>query len=271
MSKVEGNRIVRKLQTLRANGAKALITYITAGDPDLATTAELVLALEKAGADLIELGVPFSDPLADGPIIQRAAQRALERGTTLTAIMDLVTKIREQSEIPLLLMTYYNPVLQLGLDNFVRRAKSAGVDGVIIPDLPVEEAGELLAVTKKHDFCLVPLVAPTSTPERIAKITRLGQGFVYCVSLTGVTGIRENIANNIDDFLQEVRLHTDLPMAVGFGISNPEQAARMAADSDGVIVGSALVSLIEQATDHRTLLESVTGLTARLKEAVASA
>lgn len=263
------HRIDTRLRQLYERGEKGLITFITAGDPDLDTTFKLVLALEKAGADLVELGVPFSDPMADGPVIQRSSQRSLAGGTNLKGILNLVRRLRQHTEIPLLLMTYYNPVLQYGLERFAVDAAEAGVDGVIVPDLPLEESAHLLQELKEEGQHLIYLVAPTTTPERLEKISRVARGFIYCVSLTGVTGMRDAISPDIKKFMQGVRRHCSLPLAVGFGISNPRQAAIIAEAADSVIVGSAIVSLVEQFHNQpEVMLERVSGLIEELKEAI---
>lgn len=261
------HRIDTRLRQLYERGEKGLITFITAGDPDLDTTFKLVLALEKAGADLVELGVPFSDPMADGPVIQRSSQRSLAGGTNLKGILNLVRRLRQHTEIPLLLMTYYNPVLHYGLDRFAVDAAEASVDGVIVPDLPLEESAPLWQVLNSNGQYLIYLVAPTTTPERLEKIAASAGGFIYCVSLTGVTGMRDGISADITEFMQRVRRHCSLPLAVGFGISNSRQAALMAEDADAVIVGSALVGLVEQFRNQsEVMLERVAGLVKELKE-----
>lgn len=240
------NRITRKFAQLKANNKKALITYVTAGDPNLKATADLVLAMEQAGADIIELGIPYSDPLADGPVIQAASQRALQGGTTLTKIFEMITGLRKETQVPLVLMTYVNPIIQYGVEIFAAKAAKAGVDGLIIPDLPSEEMEILKGPMNEAGLAIIPLVAPTSTESRIAKIAKEAQGFIYCVSLTGVTGVREQVGQNVEAFIERVRKYTDKPLALGFGVSTPEQAAQMVKAADGVIVGSALVKVIAE-------------------------
>lgn len=264
----DDNRISRSFAELNKKGEKGLITFVTAGDPDLDTTARLVLSLEEAGADIIELGIPYSDPLADGPVIQQASLRALANGTTLRKVIELVSHLRAKTQVPLILMTYYNPVLQYGLESFVSDAARAGVDGLIVPDLPMEEAGELAGLMEREKLCLIPLIAPTSGRERISKITANALGFVYCVSLTGVTGIRDSVPEQLQEFMAAVRLCTNLPLAVGFGISNPAQAAAVASSCDAVIVGSALVKTINEHTGSKGLLDIVSGYIRAMKEAV---
>jgi tryptophan synthase alpha chain len=266
------NRIDAAFDRLRRDGRKGLIAYITAGDPSYEATGDLVLAMERAGADLIELGVPFSDPMADGPVIQQASMRALAGGTTLTGILSLVRRLREHTQIPLLLMTYYNPVLHYGLATFAADAAAAGVDGLIVPDLSVEESGPLLAELQRNRVHLIPFAAPTSTAERLARIGQQAQGFIYCVSLTGVTGARQGLPPGIEEFMQRMRVCTNRPLAIGFGISNPEQAALMAQLGDAVIVGSAIVSLVEQYdADREMMLQQVSALVGSLKQAISQA
>ncbi|MGD0621267.1 MAG: tryptophan synthase subunit alpha [Thermacetogeniaceae bacterium] len=273
------NRIDAAFDRLRRDGRKGLIAYITAGDPSYEATGDLVLAMERAGADLIELGVPFSDPMADGPVIQQASMRALAGGTTLTGILSLVRRLREHTQIPLLLMTYYNPVLHYGLADFAADAAAAGVDGLIVPDLSVEESGSLLAELLQHRVHLIPFAAPTSTPERLARVGGAGsggpgaaRGFIYCVSLTGVTGAREGLPPGIEEFMQRVRVCTDRPLAIGFGIASPAQAALMSKLGDAVIVGSAIVSLVEQyAAEREMMLQQVSALVGSLKQAISQA
>lgn len=266
-----GNRITRKFQQLSQTGEKALITFITAGDPDLAATKQLVLTLEKGGADIIELGVPYSDPLADGPVIQAASQRALKSGTNLTGIFQTAADLRNLTEIPIVLMTYYNPLLRYGLPNLARDAAKAGIDGFIVPDLPMEESEELGALLAERGLYLIPLVAPTSGLQRIARITAAGGGFIYCVSLTGVTGVRTEIPDNIGEFTEVVRSATTKPVAVGFGISTPQQAEAIARHCDAVIVGSALVKTIGEKGKTPEMLEAVLDMTRALKKPLKNA
>ncbi|MGB9791027.1 MAG: tryptophan synthase subunit alpha [Thermacetogeniaceae bacterium] len=263
------NRIDRVFQRLRERREKGLIAFITACDPEPSLTERLVFAMERAGADLIELGVPFSDPMADGPVIQRASQRALRRGTTLREILELVKRLRMRTEIPLLLMSYYNSLLQYGLQDLAADAAAAGVDGLIVPDLPVEESPPLLAEAERRGLDLIPFAAPTSTPERLARTAEVARGFIYCVSLTGVTGMRRGLPPGIEEFIARVRRHCFQPLAIGFGISSPEQAARMAELGDAVIVGSAIVALIEEHQGEPDLLEEkVSTLVREIKEAI---
>ena len=224
---------------------KAFIPFITAGDPDLGVTEELVPAMAEAGADLIELGIPFSDPVAEGIIIQEADMRALASGTTTDKIFDSVRRIRQKTDVPLAFMTYINPVFAYGVDKFMKNAADCGIDALIVPDMPFEEREELLPACKKYGMVLIYLVAPTSK-KRAQAIARESDGFVYCVSSLGVTGVRSQITTNIKEMVDTVKQARQVPCAVGFGISTPEQAREMAAQSDGVIVGSAIVKMVAQ-------------------------
>ncbi|MCY3714350.1 MAG: tryptophan synthase subunit alpha [Gemmatimonadetes bacterium] len=262
------NRIEETFASLKTADRKALIPYIMAGDPDLDTTAALVVELDRRGADLVELGVPFSDPIADGPTIQRAALRALDRGTTLRAIVDTVASIRKQSTIPIVLMTYYNPVLAYGTGDLCRDAARAGVDGLIVPDLPPEEGTELSDACRRYGLTVVFLVAPTSTAARIELVSRHTTGFVYCVSLTGVTGARGKLADGVDAFMAQVRSRTDRPLGLGFGISSPEQAREAARMADGVIVGSAIINEMEAHAGEPDMVRSVGEYVASLRTGI---
>jgi tryptophan synthase alpha chain len=240
-----------------------------AGDPDLATTKTLIIEMEKAGCDIIELGAPFSDPLADGPTIQKAAIRALKNGTSIADVLGLVADVRKTSRIPLILMTYYNLIFHYGEERFVNDAATAGLDGVILPDLPPEEAGTLIPLAKKAGLDTIFLLAPTSTGERIRIVCKVSQGFVYYVSLTGVTGARTGIQSSIEESLKKIMAATDKPVAVGFGISTPDQAAQLARwGAHGVIVGSALVKVIEENSASPELVGKVTAFVKALKQGV---
>jgi tryptophan synthase alpha chain len=229
-------------QSLRDRHECALIPFITAGDPDLETTAKALIALDRAGADIIELGVPYSDPLADGPVIQAAATRALQAGVKLADVLEVVTQVSPQIKAPIILFTYYNPILNLGIPEFLKRIVAAGVRGLVVPDLPLEESKGLLEPAGLMGIELILLVAPTSPPERMKAIAASAQGFVYLVSVTGVTGMREGMGNNVGEILNQLRSLTDKPIAVGFGISDPAQAKQVKElGADGVIVGSAMV------------------------------
>ncbi|MCI0403894.1 MAG: tryptophan synthase subunit alpha, partial [Acidobacteria bacterium] len=225
----------------------ALVAYVTAGDPNLRFTEKLVLRLAEAGADVIELGVPFSDPIADGPVIQRASERALRARTKLTDVLKLAARIRRRSAVPLVLFSYYNPVLQLGLERFAERAAAAGVNGVLITDLTPEEAGEYVRVMRRHGLDTVFLAAPTSTRARLRQIARLSRGFVYLISRRGVTGMKSDVPSEVKPMVRRLRRLTRLPIAVGFGIARPEQVAALNGVADGVVVGSALVECCERA------------------------
>ena len=224
---------------------KAFITYITAGDPNLETTEKLVFEMEQAGADIIELGIPFSDPIAEGPVIQEASLRALASGTTVKKIFDMVKRIREKSQIPLVFLTYINPVFKYGYDAFFAKCKEVGVDGIIIPDLPFEEKEEVHIFSSKHGIDLIPLVAPTSE-DRIRKIAASAEGYLYVVSSLGVTGMRSEIKTDLKSIIDVARETAKAPIAVGFGINTPEQAAKISQVADGIIVGSAIVKMIAE-------------------------
>lgn len=238
-----------RISAVFKNGHKALIAYITAGDPTPEKTPDLVFGLERGGVDLIELGIPFSDPIADGPVIQRGAERALKAGTTVRKVLEIARKTREKSQIPLLLFTYMNPVLRYGLDALARDAKAAGIDGCLLTDLSVEEALSYTGAMKAAGLDTVFLAAPTSTPERMKLVSEYSSGFVYLVSRTGVTGERATVSDSVAPLVNSMRAITKLPLAVGFGIATPEQAREVAKIADGVVVGSAFVRLIEQNGD----------------------
>ncbi|HEY5974433.1 MAG TPA: tryptophan synthase subunit alpha, partial [Geobacteraceae bacterium] len=240
------SRIGTTFATLHKRQEKALVTFITAGDPDLATTARLIPAMAAAGADLIELGVPFSDPMADGPTIQLASERALAGGASLAGILAMVKSVRATCQVPILLMGYYNPIFVYGVERFVSDAAAAGVDGVLLVDLPPEEAAEFARLAESVGLDTVFLLTPTSDAGRIRLVNRLGRGFVYYVSVTGVTGVRAAMADSLPAAVAAIRCQVKLPLAVGFGIATPAQAAAVAPAADGVVVGSALVKLFEQ-------------------------
>jgi tryptophan synthase alpha chain len=260
------SRIDATFERLRGRGERALVVYLMAGDPSLADTERLVVEAERRGADVIELGVPFSDPLADGPVIQRADVRALASGTSLTRVLEMVATLRSKVRLPLVLMTYYNPVLAFGLKAFARTAADAGADGVIVPDLPHEEAEPLRAETEPAGLDMIHMVAPTSTPARVRTIARLSRGFIYLVSLTGVTGERRDLPPDLEAQVRTLRLVTTKPVCVGFGISTPAHAAAVGRLADGVAVGSAIVRTIEHHTGTPGLVEKVGDFIASLKE-----
>jgi tryptophan synthase alpha chain len=243
-------RISRRFAALRDSGELGLVAYITAGDPSLAATHKFVLALAEAGADVIELGIPFSDPLADGPTIQRASERALKSGTTLAGVIALVREIRQSSEVPLVLFSYYNPVLQMGLDKFAAAAENAGADGVLITDLAPEESDDHRRILAAHHLDTIFLGAPTSTDDRLTKIAAASSGFLYLISRTGVTGAKDALPDDLPTLLRRARAVTQLPIAVGFGISLPGHVSILGGLADAAVVGSALVSEIANATAH---------------------
>jgi tryptophan synthase alpha chain len=238
------SRISDRFAALRARGETGLVIYIMAGDPDLETTRRLILELEQAGADVIELGVPFTDPLADGPSIQAANERALAAGTTLNGILRLVRDLRRETQIPILLMTYFNPIFRAGMEDVAAEAREAGVDGMLITDLPPEEAEEWKAVAEGAGLDTIFLLAPTSTEERIRIGARAAGGFVYCVSRTGVTGTRAELPEDLHALLERIRAQTDQPIAVGFGVSTPEHVRQLGRWCDAAVVGSAVVNII---------------------------
>lgn len=250
--KPAGNhRLARTFTRLKELGGKALMPFFVAGDPDLDLTRELCLASAAAGADLLELGLPYSDPLSDGPVIQAAAQRALAGGTTTRKVFGLVSDLRREldsrgQEVPIVLLSYYNPVFRFGREEFLAAAAAAGIDGLVIPDLPLEESGDLEAVSAAVGLDLIKLLAPTSTDERIRETGRRARGFIYCVPLTGVTGVRDSLSDRGRELVDRVRAYTEVPLLVGFGISNPGQAAEVIRFADGVIVGSALVRMVAE-------------------------
>ncbi len=251
------NRIEQKFRELRKLKKKALIAYIMAGDPDLETTYKLVLEMERQGADIIELGVPFSDPIADGPTIQRAGQRALRSKADLGKILALVLRLRKKTEVPIILMTYFNILFRFSLVKFVREASKRGVDGLIIPDLIPEEAGELLSLSKAHNLSLIFLVSSTSDAARIKKVTSMTRGFIYYVSLTGVTGARSSLPKDIRDNVLRIKKINSKPVCVGFGISKAKQVKEISKFSDGVVIGSAIVNVMERNLGKRDLIKRV--------------
>jgi tryptophan synthase alpha chain len=254
---MSNNRIDQKFRELQTQKKKAFIAFLTAGDPDLKTTRELVLEFEKVGVDIVELGVPFSDPLADGPTIQAASQRALAKGVDLRQILAAVQDIRQVSQVPIALMTYYNPVYRYGEDRFIHEAKQRGVDGVIIPDLPPEEAGFFIRSAKEKDISTVFFLAPTTTDRRMKSIVEVSTGFVYYVSLTGVTGTDKGFSKDNAAKIRAAKKWTKTPVCVGFGVSTPEQVKALGKIADGVIVGSAIVQQIEKHRGAADLVQNV--------------
>jgi tryptophan synthase alpha chain len=236
-----------------AEDRAAMMPYVMTGYPEPESAPEIALALERGGADLLEIGMPFSDPLADGPTVQRAATVSLANGTTVARCIETVARIRERSAIPMVLMGYYNPIRQYGVKRFCREAAEAGAEGLILPDVPPEEAEDVRETARSSGLDLIFLVAPTSTEVRLERAAEIGCGFLYCVSLTGVTGARADVSEGLEGFLGRVRRHTDLPLAVGFGISTPEHARAVARVADGVIVASALINLMDETEPDRRL------------------
>ena len=262
------NRLDATFQRLKDKGEKALIAYIMAGDPSLQDTEQLVLGLERSGADVIELGVPFSDPIADGPVIQQAAERALRSGTSLLRILTMVAGLRHKTQIPLVLMAYYNTIHAYGEKDFCRDAAQAGVDGLIVPDMPLEESGPLKDRAEDEGLDLIFLLAPTSTPARRAAVAKASKGFIYYVSLTGITGAKLTDLGNVEDNVKRIRKVTRVPISVGFGVATPQDAVRIAAVADGVIVGSAIVKQIAAHQQDSALVTSVGTFVSSLKQAM---
>jgi tryptophan synthase alpha chain len=260
-------RIARRFRELAEASELGLVAYITAGDPSLAATEKIVMAAADAGADVIELGMPFSDPVADGPTIQRASERALRGGTNLAGVLELVRSIRSRSDLPLVLFSYFNPIFQMGLRKFAGDAASAGVDGVLATDLTPEEAGEYRAVLQGHDLDTIFLAAPTSTDERLAQIAQASTGFLYLISRTGVTGAREALPPDLPALVRRTRKFTALPIAVGFGISLPTHVTVLGGIADAVVVGSALMADIEKAATVDAAVDGVAECIRRLKSA----
>ena len=261
-------RIGKKFEALRARNEKALIVYVTAGDPSLEITNKLILEMEKSGVDIVEIGVPFSDPTADGPVIQAASQRALKAGATLSGVLKMVAEVRRASQIPIVLFGYFNPIFAYGVDKFAHAASQAGVDGILVVDLPPEEASELRNHTDTAGIDFISLVAPTTGKARLKTILRGATGFLYYISITGVTG---TAAPKIDDIARElgkIRKLTKMPLAVGFGITNAEQAKEIGAIADGIVIGSALVKMIDDHQNDKDLLKMVSAYVRSIKNAL---
>lgn len=263
-------RIQERFGALRNAGELGIVAYITAGDPSLDATLKFVLALAEAGADVIELGVPFSDPLADGPTIQRASERALKSGTTLARVIELVRRIRQTSQVPLVLFSYYNPILQMGLEKFANAAETAGADGVLATDLTPEESEDYRRILAAHHLDTIFLGAPTSTDERLAKIAACSSGFLYLISRTGVTGAKDALPDDLPALLRRARAVTQLPIAVGFGISLPGHVSVLGGLADAAVVGSALVAEIEKATKAGASAGAIEGAASALTAKVRS-
>ena len=262
------NRIVAKFALLRSAGKKGFVVYVGAGDPNLEATRKLALAFDTAGVDVLELGVPFSDPLADGLVNQLAAQRGLESGTTPPKLLETVAAIRKDSQIPIVLYIYFNLIHKVGLEQFVAEAANVGVDGLIVLDLPPEESDNYEALMKRAGLCHIYLVAPTTPEDRMALIVKRGSGFIYYISREGVTGMQTSVATNLASQVAKIRAHTALPIAVGFGISNPEQAKLVAQAADGCVVGSAIVNQIAEHGKSPELIATVSAFVKSLAEAV---
>jgi len=245
------NRIDLSFQRLKKEGKKAFIPYITAGDPGIETTKKFVRVLAGAGADIIELGIPFSDPLADGPTIQRAVERSLSAGATTRGIFRMVRDLRKDVDVPLVFMTYYNIVFNYGIEKFIADSKKSGADGIIVPDLPMEESHELTDIADKHDFSVILLAAPTTPVDRFGKIARCSRSFIYYVSITGVTGARKALSDKLYGHIRHLKRVTDKPICVGFGVSTPGQAREVARAADGVIVGSAIINVLEKSLKNK--------------------
>jgi len=264
-------RIEERFKALKKEGRKAFVAYLTAGDPDLETTARLIPALEAAGVDILEIGVPFSDPTADGPVIQAASQRALKKGATLEKILAMIAGLRRFSGIPIVLFGYYNPILSYGPEKFAADAAACGVDGILVVDLPPEEADELRRYTDPAGLAFITLIAPTTDPKRAGKILRGATGFVYYISVTGVTGTAVPRPDDVRRDVERLKKMTVLPVAVGFGISTPAQAAAIAPLSDGVVVGSALVRLIGENGESAGLIENAFSFAGEIRRAIDAA
>jgi len=260
------NRIEKTFAKLKANGKKALITFITAGDPNINKSKEIIFELEKSGADIVELGIPFSDPMADGPTIQAASERALKKGVELRHVMDMVKDIRRKSSIPIILFGYYNPIFVYGVERFAMDATEAGADGVLVVDLPPEEASELKIHTDRNGLDLIFLLTPTSDDNRMRLVANEARGFIYYVSVAGITGARKELSHTIREYVKKVKRFTDLPVGVGFGISTQKQAKEVSKWADAVIVGSAIVNVIEQNNAAPDLAKIVGRFVARIKK-----
>ncbi len=251
------SRIADAFTRIQAEKRTGLVTYVTAGDPDMARSADILLALDRAGADVLEVGIPFSEPLADGPVIQRATERALAAGTTATGVLDLVARVRPGIKAPIVLFTYANPVLRMGVDAFGDRARAAGVDGVLVLDLPIEEAGSFRDAMAERDIDMIFLLSPTTTEARMREAARLGRGFLYGISRLGVTGTRDTVADGAEGLARRMRKAGSLPIALGFGISSPEHVRQIGQYADAAVVGSGLVGVIAEAGKSPDLIERV--------------
>jgi tryptophan synthase alpha chain len=262
------NRIENKWKELKRKGLKAFIAFVTAGDPSLEETYKLVLEMEKQGADIVELGIPFSDPIADGPVIQTSSQRALEKGVNLNKIFHLVKELRKKTDVPLVFLSYYNPIFHYGVERFVEDAVQSGVDGVIVADLPPEEAQEIKIFSFKEGLDTIFLAAPTSSTERLHKVAEASTGFIYCVSVAGVTGVRNSLAQSLKQRVESIKKITDKPVAVGFGVSSTKTAEWVASFADGVIVGSAIVKVVQDNLKNKEMVNKVGKLAKNLAIAI---
>lgn len=265
------NRIEERFGQLRRDGKKAFVVYIGAGDPNLTATRELALAFDKAGVDILELGVPFSDPLADGVVNQLAAQRGLESGTTPPKLLKTISEIRKKSQIPIVLYIYFNLIYRVGMEKFIAAAAKAGVDGLLVLDLPPEESDNYEALMKSNGLCHIYLVAPTTPEDRMEAIVKRGSGFIYYISREGVTGMQSQVASNLATQVAKLHTHTDLPIAIGFGISNPDQAKAVAQEGDACVVGSAIVNQIAEHGQSADLVAKAGAFVKSLADAVKSA
>jgi tryptophan synthase alpha chain len=254
-------------ERLRSERRPGLVTFTTAGDPDLARSGEILCALDRAGADVLEVGVPFSDPLADGPVIQRATERAIASGANLRGVLKMIARVRSGIRAPIVLFSYANPLLRMGVEAFAREAASAGVQGVLALDLPIEEAGEFRATLAAAGLDTIFLLSPTTTDARIKKAAELGRGFLYGISRLGVTGVRDSVATGAEDMLVRIRRHTNMPVALGFGLSTPEHVAEVGRYADAAVVGSALVSLVAETAGHPGAIARIEAYVASLRSA----
>ncbi len=262
-------RIQNKFTKLQKSKQKGLIAYLTIGDPNLEISERFLELIAKSGADIIELGVPYADPLADGPVIQYADEIALNSGTNLVKVIDLAARIGPKIDIPIILMSYFNPILQYGPDLLINNSSAIGIDGFIIPDLPLEESRNFSLKAKKKGCAYIPLVAPTTTPSRLRKISQIASGFVYCVSVTGITGMRQNVSSELPEFIKRVRKNMpNMNLAIGFGISNPEQASIVGQIGDAVIVGSAIMKIINQHGEFGDKKTELSSFISSLKKAL---
>ncbi len=260
------NRIDERFKKLK--GKTAFVSYLTAGDPSFEVSCELFINLAQNGVDILEVGIPFSDPLADGVVIQEASDRALSAGMNVRKVFDLIKAIRTQSEVPIVLFTYLNPVVQYGIEEFCKLAQQVGADGILFLDLPVEEAKSYKSILKKYSLHMIFLIAPTSTVERIQKISKLASGFIYYVSRTGVTGVRDQLAQGIQEKVQQIKSKIKLPVVVGFGISSPEHVRQVSAMADGFVVGSAFIRIIKENLDSQELIPKIQTFAKSLKQSV---